>query len=55
MVKKALRELQKEFVELAKENEKRMDQKCAQILVAASGLKLLKEKVRPNYPGESNV
>jgi len=37
--------LQAELVKLAEENEANTMQKCAQILVAASGLKLLKNRL----------
>ena len=44
-IKVALQDLQKEFVNLAERDEAETHQKCAQVILAASGLTLLREKI----------
>jgi hypothetical protein len=45
-------ELQLELLKLAEETEERTTQKCAELLLAASGLKMLENKLTK---GETNV
>ena len=45
MLKAEILALQEELVKLAADNEERTMQKCAQVLVAASGLKMLRNRI----------
>jgi len=48
VIKEALLDLQKSFVQLAQEQASETNQKCAQIVLAASGLNLLRNKLGLN-------
>lgn len=44
-VKEALDNLRTEFVDIVRQEEEATHQKCAQVILAASGLTLLREKI----------
>lgn len=55
MVKEALREFSKELIDLSKKHEQEKDQKCAQIILARTGLARLQKKISSSTTGERDV
>ena len=55
MIKKALLDFSKELIDLAKKQEAETEQKCAQIILARTGLARLQEKIGSGTKGEQDV
>lgn len=53
MIKEAFYELQNEMIELAEKNEATINEKCAQTIIAATGLGLLRDKLSPMLDSEA--
>jgi hypothetical protein len=52
-MKDTILSLRRDIIKLAHENEQKVQEKCAQMVLASSGLSLLKQKIAPTLHKEA--